>query len=70
MAKKKLTRIHERTEDIVHILPNGSHDPCTTLCGYVDVMEHEYTPTNKKVTCHVCQSEFDALKNGLVLVNI
>lgn len=70
MAKLAVTRIHSTDDDCAHILPNGSHDPCQTMCMVVDVMEATYTPTNDKVTCHACQHELDVLKNGLVLKNV
>jgi hypothetical protein len=54
---------------VVHIQPNMSHDPASTLCYSVDDWElHPLTPTNEVVTCDSCQIEFDNLRHGLKLV--
>lgn len=66
--KLGLTKVHSSIDNQVHIEPNGSHDPASTLCYEVDIMETTYTPTDKKVTCMMCQNEFDTLKNGLKLI--
>jgi len=68
--KAKLIRIHSTEDGMVHIQPNGSHDPAATLCGQVDIIEAVYTPTNDEVSCDCCRREFNFLKNGMVLVDI
>jgi len=69
MAKRELIRIHSSGDDLIHIQPNGSHDPADTLCYDVDTND-TYTETNKTVTCSACKVEFNALKDGLKLVKI
>lgn len=68
MGKRELTRVEGGEYFSVHILPHGFLSHANTLCGETDVVGVKYKPTNKAVTCHMCQSEFDALKDGLKIV--
>ena len=70
MPKRPLIRVEGGEYFAVHILPCGFLNHAQTMCGETDINGVEYKPTNKKVTCHMCQSEFNALKDGIKLVKI
>lgn len=68
--KRQIIRIKD-AKGVVHLEPNGSHDPASTLCYCVeDSSLMPFEPTNEKVTCNMCQHEFEVLRDGLKIVNV
>ncbi|BDA63076.1 hypothetical protein FJD32_024295 (plasmid) [Shewanella sp. LC6] len=65
--KHKVFKV-EDAEGAVHIkTTRGEFDPFETFCGELENFDNPMKRTSKSVTCVVCKTTYDILKNGIIL---